>query len=169
MIEIGAYKEAVRAYLACVSYADAMLGKLLDALETSQYKDNTIVIVWSDQGFHLGEKGHWGKHTLWQETSHLPFIVSGNNIPKNKRIDATVGLIDIYPTLIDLCNLPKQHKMDGISLASYIMNPASAKDRSLFVPFHERGNYSVINSNWRYIHYSDETEELYNLKDDPTS
>jgi arylsulfatase A-like enzyme len=167
LIEIGAYEEAVRAYLAAVSYADAMLGRLLDALEESEYKDNTIVILWSDQGYHLGEKGNWGKHTLWQETSHVPLIIAGPGIPAGVNVDATVGLIDLYPTLIDYCILKQQHEMDGISLAPVLRDPSSARDRDLLVPYHERGSYSVINSNWRYIQYNDGGEELYNLKDDP--
>ena len=72
--ELGALKDAIHGYLASISFADAMLGRLMDAVEASPYKDNTIIIVWSDQGFHHGEKGHWGKHTLWQRTTHIPFI-----------------------------------------------------------------------------------------------
>ncbi len=165
--EVGAVKEAVRAYLAAVSYADAMLGRILDTLEKSEYKDNTVLIMWSDQGYHHGEKGNWGKHTLWKETSHVPLIFAGADLPKNKTVGTTVGLIDLYPTLIELCDLPKQHKMDGVSLVSSIKEPSSAKDRDLFVPYHERGSYAVINSNWRYIYYKEGTEELYNLKEDP--
>jgi arylsulfatase A-like enzyme len=165
--EIGAVEEAVMGYLAAVSYADGMLGRLLDALESSEYKDNTVVIVWSDQGYHHGEKGQWGKHTLWKETSHVPLIFAGTNLPKGETVDATVGLIDLYPTLIELCELPEQHKMDGESLLSSIMKPSSAKDKMVFVPSHERGSYAVINSGWRYIYYHDGTEELYNLEEDP--
>jgi len=163
--EIGAVKEAVRAYLAAVSYADGLLGEVLDALETSIYKDNTIVIFWSDQGYHLGEKGNWGKHTLWSETSRVPLIISGANIPKNKRVESTVGLIDLYPTLMELCNLPKQHQLDGESVVPHLMKTNST-DRDLFIPYHERGSYSVVNNNYRYIYYNDGGEEFYNLKDD---
>jgi len=163
--EIGAVKEAVRGYLAAVSYADGLLGEVLDALEASAYKDNTIVVFWSDQGYHLGEKGNWGKHTLWSETSRVPLIISGASIPKNKRVENTVGLIDLYPTLMELCNLPKQHKLDGKSLVPELMNTNSL-DRDLFIPYHERGSYSVINSNYRYIYYKDGGEEFYNIKED---
>ena len=165
--DIGAVQEAVMAYLAAVSYADGMLGRVLDALEASEYNNNTVVVLWSDQGYHHGEKGQWGKHTLWKQTSHVPLIFAGNNIPQGETVDATVGLIDLYPTLIELCDLPKHHKMDGVSLVSSIMKPSSAKDKDLLVPYHERGSYAVINSNWRYIYYKEGTEELYNLKEDP--
>ncbi|WP_010136362.1 sulfatase-like hydrolase/transferase [Ochrovirga pacifica] len=165
--DIGAVKEAVRAYLAAVSYADELLGEVLDALEQSRYKNNTIVMLWSDQGYHLGEKGNWGKHTLWSETSRVPFIVSGPSIPKNKKVKNTVGLIDIYPTFVDLCNLPKQHKLDGESLVPLMLS-STKKDRDLFIPSHERGNYSVVNQNYRYIYYKkDGGEEFYNIKEDP--
>jgi len=163
--EIGVVKEAVRAYLAAVSYADGLLGEVLDALETSAYKDNTIVVFWSDQGFHLGEKGNWGKHTLWNETSRVPLLISGANIPKNKRVESTAGLIDLYPTLMELCKLPKQHKMDGKSLVPELMNTLY-EDRDLFIPYHERGSYSVVNDNYRYIYYKDGGEEFYNRKED---
>ncbi len=167
LLEIGAYKDAVRAYLAATTYADAMLGRVLDALENSDYKDNTIVITWSDQGYHLGEKGQWGKHTLWQETTHVPFIVAGSDVAVNTKVETTVGLIDLYPTLIELCNLPVQHQMDGVSLASILKSPELAEERDLFIPYHERGSYAVVNSNYRYIHYKGVGEEFYNLQDDP--
>jgi len=164
--KIGAYKEAVRAYLAAVSYADGLLGEVLDALEESAYKNNTIVVFWSDQGYHLGEKGDWGKHTLWSETSRVPLFISGANIPKNKKVQSTAGLIDLYPTLMELCNLPKQHKMDGKSLVPELMN-TNYKDRDLFIPYHLKGSYAIVNDNYRYIHYNNGGEEFYNIKEDP--
>jgi arylsulfatase A-like enzyme len=168
LLDHGIYKDAVRAYLAAVTYADAMLGRVLDALEESDYGDNTIVIVWSDQGYHLGEKGQWGKHTLWRETSRVPFIVSGADLAKDKKVGTTVGLIDLYPTLAELCNLPQQHQLDGVSLASILKNPETAEDRDLFIPGHIRERYAVVNSNYRYIKYEKNIgEEFYDLKKDP--
>lgn len=168
LLDLGIYKEAVRAYLASVTYADAMLGRVLDALENSDYKDNTIIIMWSDHGYHLGEKGQWGKHTLWRETSRVPFIVSGADLAKDKKIETTVGLIDLYPTLIELCDLPQQHPMDGVSLAAILKDPESAQDRDLFIPDHIRGRYAVVNSNYRYIDYGESVgQEFYNLMEDP--
>lgn len=164
--ELGVLKDAVRGYLAATSFADAMLGRVLDALDASQYKKNTIIVFWSDQGFHHGEKMHWGKHTLWQRTSHVPFIWAGKGIPKNERVNTTVSLIDMYPTLVELCNLPKVENIEGVSFASTLKNPASAKDRNVFLPSNEKGSYAVINTNWRYISYFDGGEELYNVKED---
>lgn len=166
LIQFGIYKEAVRGYLAAVSYADGMLGEVLDALEESAYKDNTIVVFWSDQGYHLGQKGDWGKHTLWSETSRVPFFISGANIPKNKRVNTTAGLIDMYPTLAELCALPAPKNLDGKSLVPELMNKET-EDRDLFIPYHLKGSYAVVNENYRYIHYNNGGEEFYNVKEDP--
>lgn len=164
---IGAVKEGIHAYLACVSFADAMLGHLLDALEASPYKDNTVVVAWSDQGYHHGEKGNWGKHTLWERTSNVPFIWAGKGIAKNDKVVTTVSTIDMYPTLIELCNLPMNNQLDGVSLVPSLKNPAASTDRDVLLPSHRAGSYAVINMNWRYIYYTDGSEELYNVKEDP--
>ncbi|MBE0676363.1 MAG: sulfatase [Bacteroidales bacterium] len=164
--ELGALKDAVIGYLAAISFADAMLGRVLDALEKSPYKDNTIIVLWSDQGFHHGEKMHWGKHTLWERTSHVPFIWAGKGIPENMKVETTVSLIDIYPTLVDLCYLPEVKGLEGESLVPALKNPSRSKDRNVFLPSNDRGSYAVINTNWRYIYYNDGSEELYNVKED---
>ncbi|MFY0653497.1 MAG: sulfatase [Cyclobacteriaceae bacterium] len=164
--DIDAVQEAVLGYLAAVSYADGLLGEVLDALEASSYKDNTIVMLWSDQGYHIGEKGNWGKHTLWSETSRVPFMISGPNVPKGKRVENTVGLIDIYPTLMEMCKLSKQHQMDGESIVPLIQGE-SKEERNLFIPYHEKGSYSVINEKYRYIYYKEGGEEFYDRLKDP--
>lgn len=167
LVELGALKDAIHAYLASISFADAMLGRLMDALEASPYKNNTIIVVWSDQGFHHGEKGHWGKHTLWQRTTHVPFIWAGKGIPANKKVETTVSLIDLYPTFKELCHLPVNNRLDGTSLASILRDPATAGERNVFIPHAERESYAVVNMNWRYIQYKDGSEELYRVKEDP--
>jgi len=165
--KLGALKDAMHGYLASISFADAMLGRIIDAVEASPYKDNTIIVLWSDQGFHHGEKGHWGKHTLWQRTTQVPFIWAGPGIAKNKQIATSVSLIDMYPTLKDLCKLPVENNLDGTSLAQALKKPSEAKERNVFIPHADRGDYAVVNMNWRYIHYEHGAEELYNVKDDP--
>jgi arylsulfatase A-like enzyme len=167
LIDLGIYKEAVRAYLAAVTYTDAMLGRVMDALQESDYKDNTIVIMWSDHGYHLGEKGQWGKHTLWKETTRVPLIISGADLAKDIKVETTVGLIDLYPTLVELCGLPQQHPMDGVSLAAVLKQPDLARERDLFIPDNVRGRYAVVNSTYRYINYGEIGQELYNLVEDP--
>ncbi len=165
--ELGALKDAIHGYLASISFADAMLGRLMDAVDASPYKDNTIIVLWSDQGFHHGEKGHWGKHSLWERTTQVPFIWAGAGIPKNKKVETTVGLIDIYPTLKEFCGLPVENKLDGVSLVASLKKPSAAKERNVFIPHAERESYVVVNMNWRYIQYENGAEELYNVKEDP--
>jgi len=165
---LNAVKDAIHGYLACVSYADAMMGRVLDALEASPYADNTIVVLWSDHGYHHGEKGDWGKHTLWERTSNVPFIWAGPGVAKGEKSDVTVSLIDMYPTLVDLCRLPKpRQKLEGQSLTKTLADPKSADDRNVFLPHMNPGEYAVINRDWRYIRYGEDGEELYALQADP--
>lgn len=164
---LDALKDAMHGYLASISFADAMLGRIIDAVEASPHKDNTIIILWSDQGFHHGEKGHWGKRTLWQRTTSVPFIWSGANLPNNEKVASTVGLIDLYPTLKSLCNLPVNNELDGVSLMPELKNPSLAKDRNVFIPHADRESFVVVNMNWRYIEYDNGAQELYHIKYDP--
>ena len=165
---LDAWDDAIHGYLANMSYADAMLGRVLDALHASPYADNTIVVLWSDHGYHLGEKGDWGKHTLWERTSNVPFIWAGPGVAKNRTTDVTVSLIDMYPTFREMCGLPQtEQKLEGTSIASTLANPDNAKDRSVFLPHMQPGEYAVINRDWRYIRYGEDGEELYDLKKDP--
>lgn len=165
--ELGAVREAVRGYLAAVSYGDAMLGRVLDALEQSPHRDNTVIVVWSDHGFHHGEKGQWGKHTLWERTSHVPFLWAGPGVARSARVDTTASLIDMYPTLVDLCGLPRPDGLEGASLAPALRDPSAAADCTVLLPHMEPGSYAVINAEWRYIRYADGGEELYNVREDP--
>ena len=164
----GAVKDAIHGYLACMSYADAMMGRVLNALEKSPYADNTIVVLWSDHGYHHGEKYDWGKHTLWERTSNVPFIWAGPGVKKRAVTDVTASLIDMYPTFVEMCGLPKPHqKLEGTSLASTLEKPEIAKDRDVYLPYMTPGEYAIINKDWRYITYGDSGEELYDLKSDP--
>lgn len=167
LLDSGSIETTLQGYLACISYADAMIGRVLDALEASPYKDNTIVIFWSDHGYTHGQKGHWGKHTLWEPTSHVPFLWAGPGIARNQKTDTTVSLVDIYATLVERCSLGADAGLDGTSLASSLRNPSKARDRSVLLPYHEPNSYAVINRDWRYIHYKDDSEELYDLAKDP--
>ena len=165
--EMGLMKEVLRAYLASISYADAMLGRVLDALDASPDRDNTIVIFWSDQGFHHGEKGQWGKHTLWERTANIPFIWAGPGIARQASINATVSAIDLFPTLVDLCGLAPDAGLEGQSLAATLREPSLAKDRNVLLCEVKAGGYAIVNSQWRFIHYADGTEELYDVVKDP--
>ena len=165
---LGAVEEAILGYLACISYADAMMGRVLDALEASPYADNTIVVLWSDHGYHHGEKGDWGKHTLWERTSNVPFIWAGPGVAKGKKTDVTVSLIDMYPTFVEMCDLPEPFQaLEGTSIAATLADPDLAEDRNIFLPHMNPGEFAIINREWRYIRYGKDGEELYDLKNDP--
>jgi arylsulfatase A-like enzyme len=126
------------------------------------------VVFWSDHGYHHGEKGDWGKHTLWERTSNVPFIWAGPGVAQGAETDVTVSLIDMYPTFVEICELPKPHQsLEGESLAQTLNNPSAATDRNVFLPYMTPGEYAIINRDWRYIRYGDDGEELYNVREDP--
>jgi arylsulfatase A-like enzyme len=167
LLKLGIVETTLQGYLACISYADAMVGRLLDSLAASRYRDDTIVVFWSDHGFTHGQKGHWGKHTLWERTSNVPFMWSGPRIPQGQTSNVTVSLVDIYPTLSEFCSLSPDPGLEGVSLVNTLKSLASAEDRYVLLPFDGPGSYAVISRNWRYIHYEDGTEELYDVVKDP--
>ena len=138
---------------------------MLDALDNSPYKDNTIVVLWSDNGYHLGEKFHWAKHTFWNRTTHIPFIWAGPGVPKNITKQQVVGLIDIYPTLVEICGLSSNQKLDGKSLTEFFTNDSKPQPRHIVTSKHDTN--SVVTNNWRYIKYKDNSCELYNRVKDP--
>lgn len=161
------WKHAVQAYLACITFADAQLGRLLDAFQQSPFKENTIIVFWSDHGWHLGEKNHWHKKTLWEEATRVPFYIYVPGITKGgQKCERPVGLIDIYPTLIGLCNLNPKPELDGLSLVPLLKNPDMKWDRPAITEY-KPGQFAVRSQRWRYIRYSDGTEELYDHQADP--
>lgn len=165
--ELEAVKDSIHGYLACISYADAMIGRVLDALEASPYFDNTIVVLWSDHGYHLGEK-NWGKHTLWERTTNVPFLWAGPGVAAGEKSDVTVSLIDMYPTFVEMCGLPEpQQDLEGTSLTATLREPAAAADRNVYLPHVRPGEFAIINRDWRYIRYGEDGEELYHLQNDP--
>ena len=144
-----------------------MLGRVLDALEKGPNADKTIVLFWSDHGYHHGEKCDWGKHTLWERTSNVPFLWAGPGIARSASVDASFSLIDIYPTLLDLLGAASEPGLDGESLVSVLIDPAEGRDRDILLPGLEPNEYAIMNQDWRYIHYANGTEELYDVRDDP--
>jgi arylsulfatase A-like enzyme len=167
IIENDKWKQAVQGYLACISFADAMLGRLLDALEKSAYKQNTIIVFFGDHGWHLGEKEHWRKFALWEEATRVPFIIVAPDIAKpNSLCERTVNLMDIYPTLISLCGLPPNDGLEAIDITPLLKNPKLPWDHPSITTFGQ-ANHAVRTERWRYIQYSDKTEELYDHDADP--
>lgn len=166
IVRKGKWKEAVRAYMACLSYADDCVGHLLNALENSDYNDNTIVIIMGDHGWHLGEKLHWEKNTLWEEAAKAPLIIYDPIHGSKGFCKRIVSFIDIYPTLVDLCSLPKKADIEGVSLKRLLVNPDASWNRSALTT-RGKGNHSLRNENYSYIHYNDGFEELYDHRIDP--
>ena len=163
----GTWKEAVRAYQASASFADEQVVRILYALANSDYADNTIIVLWSDHGYHLGEKEHWEKFALWEKTNHVPFIVVAPGLTHpGSRCERPVSLIDIYPTLIDPCGLDEKPELDGVSLVPLLKNPNARWDRPALMTY-MRGNHAVRGQRWRYMRYADGTEELYDHEKDP--
>jgi choline-sulfatase len=165
LIEANQWKNIVRSYLACTSFVDSQVGRVLDALEESGQADNTIVVLWSDHGFHLGEKEITGKNTLWDRSTRVPLIFAGPGIEKGV-CTKPAELLDIYPTLIDLCGLPKNEQLEGHSLVSQLKD-ASADREWPAITTHNHDNHGVRSENWRYIQYADGSEELYDMRTDP--
>ncbi|GAA3619317.1 sulfatase [Flavivirga jejuensis] len=159
--------ELVQSYLACVSFVDDQIGKVVEALEKSPHAKNTIIVLWSDHGQHLGEKRHFRKQALWEEATKVPlFFKIPNNEKNGQRSSQVVSLLDIYPTLTELCNLPKVEQVEGESLVPLINAPETIQNRSVLTTWYYK-NHAVRSNDWRYIHYRDGGEELYNHKTDP--
>lgn len=165
VVENGKWREAVQAYLACISFTDARIGQLMEAVAASPYRDNTLIVLWSDHGWHLGEKEHWRKFTLWEEATRNVLLFAGTGITPGQRCDNPVGLIDLYPTLTELCGLPPREGIDGTSLVPLLHDPAAPWERPALTTF-GFNNHAVRTSKWRYIRYSDGTEELYDHESD---
>ncbi len=162
----GKVRRCVQSYLACVSYVDDCLGQVLDALDSSKYRDNTIIVLFTDHGIHKGEKKNWSKYTLWEEATRVPMMIAGPGIKGGKRCGEPVGLIDIYPTLIDLCGLSKAGKMDGASMTPLLAEPDKDFGRYTITSFAQNIN-CIRTRNCRYIRYDDGSEELYDHLKDP--
>jgi arylsulfatase A-like enzyme len=161
----GTYAAFVRAYYACSSFADEMVGRLIRALDESPYRDNTIVVVWSDHGFHLGEKQQIEKFALWEKTTHVPFIILAPGMPSGRRVDRPVDLTTLYPTLAELCRLPRHNRLDGVSLVPLLQGRDMPLPPALMT--YRKGNHALRTARWRYIRYADGSEELYDHDADP--
>ena len=162
------HKEAVQAYLANISFVDDCIGVLLDGLTKSQYAKNTIVILWSDHGWHLGEKQRYGKTQLWQETTRVPLMIKAPGVtPDNKKCAGVVNLIDLYPTLLELCDLPENSENEGRSFAELIHNPDMEWNEPTLSDYNY-GGHRIYDGRYSYIVFSRPgTEELYDHETDP--
>ena len=162
----GEAREAIQAYLACVSFIDDQVGRVLDALDASPCAGNTIVVLWSDNGFHLGEKQKWRKDTLWEESTHVPLIIVAPRAVRGARCTRAVSLQDLYPTIMELCGLPPVDGLDGQSLVPLLENADAPWDRPVLTTCGYK-NHALRSERWRYIRYADGSEELYDHQVDP--
>jgi len=160
------WRNLVRSYLACTSFVDAQIGRVLKGLEIAGLAENTIVVIWSDNGYHLGEKEITGKNTLWERSTRVPLVFAGPKIARGGRCVQPVELLDIYPTLIELCELTPRDDLEGHSLLPQLRNANTPREWAA-ITTHNRGNHSVRSERWRYIHYADGSEELYDTRHDP--
>ncbi len=167
VIDAGQWRDAVQAYLATITFVDDQVCRLIDALDRTPAADDTVIVLWGDHGWHLGEKHHWRKFTLWEEATRAPLIFVAPGVAKPGGLcSRPVDFMGIYPTLADLCGLPVPEHVQGVSLRPLLEDPDAAWDR-MALTTHGRGEHGVRCERWRYIRYHDGTEELYDHAEDP--
>jgi len=166
------WRSAIAGYLASVRFVDAQIGKVLKALDQSPYANNTVIVLWSDHGWHLGEKDHWGKFTGWERSTRVPMMVipprnqSLQGFKSGTRSNRTVSLVDLFPTLCELTGLDIPDQLEGKSLVPLVKRPISKWSRPALTAF-GRGNFALRTEEWRYIRYFDNAKELYDVQQDP--
>lgn len=166
-LDSGKARQAVQGYLGCISFVDECVGQVIDAIEQSEYRDNTVIVLWSDHGMHVGEKLRYGKFTLWEESAHAPLLFSAQCCGiKPGQCDEVANLIDIYPTLIDLCKLPKREELEGITLMPQLQAPAIVRTIPSMTS-NRRYQNTLRTKRWRYIRSDSGSEQLYDHDNDP--
>ena len=166
VVSAGQWEHAVQSYHASVTFADYCLGQVLDALDASPHADNTIIVLFSDHGFHLGEKQRWAKRTLWEDSARVPLIVSAPGFKADQASSRPAELIDVFPTLIELTGLSAYEGLEGQSLVPLMKDPMREWEHPAITSF-GLGNYAVRSTRYRYIRYLDGSEELYDHQSDP--
>lgn len=164
--QAGQWRPLVRAYLASTSFMDSQIGRVLDALEATGAADRTVIVLWSDNAWHLGEKAITGKNTLWERSTRVPLIFAGPGVGRGGRCPQPAELLDLYPTLVELCGLPPKDGLEGHSLTPQLKDPRAPRPWPA-ITTHNAGNHGVRSERWRYIRYADGSEELHDLQTDP--
>lgn len=159
------WRPLVRAYLASTAFMDSQVGRVLEALRASGRADNTIIVLWSDNGWHLGEKLITGKNSLWERSTHVPLVFAGPGIATGRCV-RPAELLDIYPTLVELCGLPPRTGLEGHSLAAQLKDPAAPREAPAITTANQ-DNHSIVTERWRYTRYADGSQELYDRRSDP--
>lgn len=163
----GSLQRMVQCYQAASDFADQMVGRLLDKLDETGRADNTIIVLWADHGYHLGDKESCVKFTLWEKANRVPFIIVAPGVTTpGSRCERPVSLVDVYPTLLDLAGLPANEKNDGQSLVPLLKNPDQDWERPALMT-EGPGNHAVRTDRWRFIQYEDGFQELYDHSNDP--
>lgn len=160
------WKPLVQSYLACVSFVDEQIGRVLTALDNGEYGDNTYIVLFSDHGFHLGEKERYAKRSLWEDGASVPLMIAGPNVPQGKICTKPVQLLDIYPTLLELSGLKADPLHEGNSLVPLLKDVNADWNhmaRTSFGP----GNYAIVSERYRFVQYNNGSEEFYDHKNDP--
>jgi iduronate 2-sulfatase len=169
-------RELIHGYYACVSFMDAQVGKLLAELDRLDLRKDTIVIIWGDHGWKLGEYSQWSKHTNFELDTHVPMIISDPDMPKGTRTRALTEFVDIYPTLAELCGLPVAGDLEGTSVVPLLQDPGKKWKKAAFSQYPRPKNmmgYSIRTDQYRYTAWTDQAtkevkfRELYDLKNDP--
>ena len=163
--EHGQWKQAIQGYLASIYFADTMLGRVLDTLESSAHKNNTILVLWSDHGWHLGEKQHWQKFTGWRACTRVPLMIKTPDTTPGV-CEKPVSLTSLFPTLLDLAELPGEKHHDHPSLRPLLEDPNAEWPHVAITHLNRPENYSISDVQWRYIHYQNGDEELYDISKD---
>jgi len=171
MVEHGKWKGAVAAYLACIEFVDFCLGKVLEGLESGPRADTTWIFLTGDHGFHLGEKAHWAKRTLWERSTRVPMIVvppsSAAGWARGEACGKAVEMLSFFPTMLEVCGLPAREALEGRSLVPLLRDPQEPTWVYPAITTHLRGNHAIRSERWRYIRYADGSEELYDHANDP--
>ena len=165
MLAADLWLPAVAAYLTAIRYVDDLVGRLVQAWEESALGDDSIVVLWSDHGFHMGQKSHWSKYTLWEESARVPLIMAGRGVAPGI-CHRPVSLVDIFPTLVELCDLTPVPDLSGSSLVPLLQNPRAAREAPALTTL---GIQTAVRSqHWRYIwHGEGRGEQLYDHQRDP--
>ncbi len=172
VLENKQWKHVIQAYLASIAFADAQIGRLIETLNASEYRDNTIVVLWSDHGAHIGEKEVYEKFTLYEEATHVPFIIKAPGTTRpGSRSNQPVSLLDIYPTLAELTAYKIPEHCDGTSLLPLLINPETKREHSALTSYKMQGysavGHSLRSERYRYIYYTNlNLEELYDHQND---
>ena len=164
--EANEWRNLCRSYMACTTFVDSQVGRVLAALKANGFADNTVIVLWSDHGWHLGEKAITGKNTLWDDGTRVPLIFAGPGVVKGQVVTSPAELLDVYPTLNELCQLPNVAGLEGHSLLPQLKNARAARKWPA-ITTHNHDNHAIRSEHWRYISYADGSEELYDMRKDP--